>query len=113
MLVSALDEVVWLLNLRGGDVEFNPVVISYAGKNIVPFFSKKNIVCACIYLLCADLSFLVSASHAPQPHHSHSGDPRGRRALRRPQQALGGGDAGKYFICMCVRILRMYVCVLI
>ncbi len=31
MLVSALDEVAWLLNLRGGDVEFNPVIISYAG----------------------------------------------------------------------------------
>lgn len=30
MVVSALDEVAWLLNLRGSDVECNPVFISYA-----------------------------------------------------------------------------------
>jgi hypothetical protein len=32
MLVSALDEVAWLFNIRGGDVEFNPVTIAYAGE---------------------------------------------------------------------------------
>ena len=30
LLVSALDEIAWLFNIRGYDVEFNPVVISYA-----------------------------------------------------------------------------------
>lgn len=30
MVISALDEIVWLLNIRGLDVDFNPVVISYA-----------------------------------------------------------------------------------
>lgn len=30
LLVTALDEVAWLLNLRGGDVSHNPVFISYA-----------------------------------------------------------------------------------
>ena len=29
MVVSALDEIAWLLNIRGRDVEYNPVVISY------------------------------------------------------------------------------------
>lgn len=29
MIVSALDEIAWLLNIRGKDVEYNPVVISY------------------------------------------------------------------------------------
>ena len=29
MVVSALDEIAWLLNIRGNDVEYNPVVISY------------------------------------------------------------------------------------
>ena len=29
MVVSALDEIAWLLNIRGKDVEYNPVVISY------------------------------------------------------------------------------------
>lgn len=30
MVVSALDEIAWLLNIRGCDIEFNPQVISYA-----------------------------------------------------------------------------------
>ena len=29
MIISALDEIAWLLNIRGKDVEYNPVVISY------------------------------------------------------------------------------------
>jgi len=29
MVVSALDEIAWVLNVRGHDVEFNPVVVSY------------------------------------------------------------------------------------
>lgn len=29
MVISALDEIAWLLNIRGFDVEYNPVVISY------------------------------------------------------------------------------------
>ncbi|MDO5402479.1 MAG: aminopeptidase P family protein [Eubacteriales bacterium] len=29
MLISALDEVCWLYNIRGNDVEYNPVVLSY------------------------------------------------------------------------------------
>lgn len=29
MVISALDEIAWLLNIRGTDVEYNPLVISY------------------------------------------------------------------------------------
>ena len=29
ILITALDEIAWLLNVRGSDVEYNPVVISY------------------------------------------------------------------------------------
>ena len=29
LIVSALDEIAWLLNIRGNDVEYNPVIISY------------------------------------------------------------------------------------
>ena len=29
MIISALDEIAWMLNIRGNDVEYNPVVISY------------------------------------------------------------------------------------
>lgn len=30
VIITALDEVAWLLNLRGGDVDYNPIFISYA-----------------------------------------------------------------------------------
>jgi len=29
LLVTALDEVAWVLNLRGGDISYNPVFVSY------------------------------------------------------------------------------------
>lgn len=29
LVLSALDEVAWTLNVRGSDIPFNPVVISY------------------------------------------------------------------------------------
>ncbi|MGM9837065.1 MAG: aminopeptidase P family protein [Paludibacteraceae bacterium] len=29
MIISALDEIAWLLNIRGTDIEYNPMVISY------------------------------------------------------------------------------------
>ena len=30
LLVTALDEIAWLFNLRGSDVSYNPVFLSYA-----------------------------------------------------------------------------------
>ena len=30
LVLSALDDVAWLLNLRGSDIQFNPVFFSYA-----------------------------------------------------------------------------------
>ena len=30
LIVAALDEIAWLFNIRGGDINFNPVVIAYA-----------------------------------------------------------------------------------
>ena len=29
LLVTALDEICWILNLRGSDIEYNPVFFSY------------------------------------------------------------------------------------
>ena len=29
ILITALDEIAWLLNIRGSDIEYNPIVISY------------------------------------------------------------------------------------
>ena len=30
MLITALDQIAWLLNLRGSDIDFNPVFFSFA-----------------------------------------------------------------------------------
>lgn len=30
LLITALDDIAWLLNLRGNDIEFNPLFFSYA-----------------------------------------------------------------------------------
>ena len=36
IIVSALDEIAWLLNIRGNDVEYNPVVIRFQGGGYFP-----------------------------------------------------------------------------
>ena len=36
LLLSTLDDIAWLLNLRGNDVEYNPLFFSYA------IFHKRN-----------------------------------------------------------------------
>ncbi|MBR6054984.1 MAG: aminopeptidase P family protein [Bacteroidales bacterium] len=45
MLVTALDEIAWLLCTRGSDVEYNPVVISYllVTMDAVKWFVRKDI----------------------------------------------------------------------
>lgn len=44
ILVTALDEIAWLLNVRGSDVEYNPVVISYllVTADEVDWYVKKS-----------------------------------------------------------------------
>lgn len=44
MLVTALDEIAWLLNVRGSDIEYNPLVISYllVSCDSVCWFVKKG-----------------------------------------------------------------------
>ena len=46
LLLSALDEIAWLLNIRGNDVHCNPVVVSYLliEKNAVHYFIQPHIV---------------------------------------------------------------------
>ena len=43
IFISALDEIAWLLNVRGSDVDYNPVVMSYliVSKDAVIWFVKK------------------------------------------------------------------------
>lgn len=45
ILLSALDEVAWLLNLRGSDIDYNPVFFSYllVSNDIVKLFSNNVI----------------------------------------------------------------------
>ena len=43
-LLTALDEIAWILNVRGSDIEYNPLVISYllVAKDSVEWFVKKG-----------------------------------------------------------------------
>lgn len=44
VLLSSLDEIAWLLNVRGNDIEYNPLVISYVlvSQNYVKWFVRKG-----------------------------------------------------------------------
>ena len=44
ILLTALDEIAWTLNVRGSDIEYNPLVISYllVAKDSVEWFVKKG-----------------------------------------------------------------------
>lgn len=44
MLLGALDEVAWMLNVRGSDIEYNPVIFSYllVGEDSVQWFVMKD-----------------------------------------------------------------------
>ena len=45
-LISALDEIAWTLNVRGSDIEYNPLVISYllVSQDSVEWFVRKGAV---------------------------------------------------------------------
>ena len=44
VLLTSLDEIAWLLNVRGNDIEYNPLVISYllVSQDYVKWFAKKS-----------------------------------------------------------------------
>ena len=44
MLLSSLDEIAWMLNVRGNDIEYNPLVISYllVSQDSVKWFVRKD-----------------------------------------------------------------------
>lgn len=46
MLLSSLDEIAWLLNVRGSDIDYNPLVISYllVSQDSVRWFVKKGVM---------------------------------------------------------------------
>ena len=45
MLLSSLDEIAWMLNVRGNDIEYNPLVISYllVSQEEVRWFVRKDV----------------------------------------------------------------------
>ena len=45
VLLSSLDEIAWMLNVRGNDIDFNPLVISYllVSQDHVRWFVKKDV----------------------------------------------------------------------
>lgn len=55
MLLSSLDDIAWLLNLRGNDIEFNPLFFSYVvfhktDKRVDLFIEKSKTVDVADYL---------------------------------------------------------------
>ena len=44
VLLTSLDEIAWLLNVRGNDIEYNPLVMSYliVSQDYVKWFVKKT-----------------------------------------------------------------------
>lgn len=44
VLLSSLDEIAWILNIRGADIEYNPLVISYllVSQDYVKWFVRKS-----------------------------------------------------------------------
>ena len=44
VLLTSLDEIAWILNVRGNDIEYNPLVISYliVSQDYVKWFVKKS-----------------------------------------------------------------------
>ena len=56
MLVTMLDEVAWLTNLRGSDVEYNPVVVSYmivTADNAVLYIDERKLTPAVLEYLAS------------------------------------------------------------
>ena len=49
VLLSSLDEIAWMLNVRGSDIEYNPLVISYllVSQDSVKWFVKKAVAEGC------------------------------------------------------------------
>ena len=40
VLLTSLDEIVWMLNVRGSDIEYNPLIISYLLKTLLLFLKN-------------------------------------------------------------------------
>lgn len=80
ILISALDEIAWLLNLRGTDVECNPVFVSYlllTQSDATLFIAPEKLTAEVTALLCADGIGIrpytaVAKSLAAYPHSSLS-----------------------------------------
>ena len=66
LLVSRLDDIAWLLNLRGNDIPYNPVFFSYALFNSTPkglsvflFINKSKVNTEDIKKYCADNNIII------------------------------------------------------
>lgn len=78
-VLSSLDEIAWLFNIRGTDVDYNPLVIAYAvvEKNKVTLFITPNKLTAFTMkyvvenkICVADYDHIVSALHAIGMHET-------------------------------------------
>lgn len=75
VIITALDEVAWLLNLRGGDVDYNPVFISYV--IVTPDSATLYVDSAKVHssLTCCGLSTCSHRSHSCMRNQQHEISP--------------------------------------
>jgi Creatinase/Prolidase N-terminal domain len=87
--VTALDEVAWLLNLRGGDVAYNPIFISYV--IVTPDTATLYVDSAKVYC-CALMIFLRTPLPTCQRNLSH-------RHVGMWDQVTAGEPCGQHAVC--------------
>ncbi len=75
LLLSALDEIAWTLNLRGDDVHFNPVVISYLiiEKESVHYFIRPEKVTEDVAAYLKEAGVTQHPYEAVAPYLAHTG----------------------------------------
>lgn len=88
LVVNTLDEVAWLFNLRGSDIDYNPGML-------IPFrFQTSNLICDCylsLLCICYHHSDCLHAVHQPRATRKPwSCRRRWTSRHRRPDQALRG-----------------------
>ena len=85
MLITALDETAWLFNMRGGDVNYNPIFVSYGLVSAKEAFLFVDAVKVRVTTYSrSTCSLAKSCAHIVRPLIS----PRGRANVQRHNLAL-------------------------
>ncbi|KAI1412972.1 aminopeptidase-like protein [Hypoxylon sp. FL1857] len=93
-VVSMLDEIAWLFNLRGNDIPYNPVFFSYAivtADDATLYVNSSKLSPEC-------QSYLAENGVAIKPYEDIFGDASALRESAAAQKTDEGGDSKKFLI---------------